>query len=193
MRMSSVWGRWGRRRRLGGGTSPAVAPPGLASPRSAHGSGGNGNGNGTATNAGNGNGRPAAVAAAAATEHVAVLLDPGLESVAAALREELGPGFAVVIWPPVEPVEPPRSVIAVLDASADPGASMTVASQRRRHPRAGMLVVASRTATASTWQATAELLDAGADDVLTELNTRELAAHLKALARRRSDPARSFT
>jgi hypothetical protein len=35
-------------------------------------------------------------------EHVAILLDPALEPVAAALQKELGPGFAVVVWPPSE-------------------------------------------------------------------------------------------
>jgi hypothetical protein len=35
-------------------------------------------------------------------EHVAILLDPALEPVAAALQQELGPGFAVVVWPPSE-------------------------------------------------------------------------------------------
>jgi DNA-binding response OmpR family regulator len=135
---------------------------------------------------------------AAAGEFVAILLDPGLESVAASLQEELGPGFAVVVWSPADragersdavhdwPAKPSQSVIAVLDATADPAASTAVARQRRRHPRAGMLVVASRSAAAATWRATADLLDAGADDVLTELNTLELAARLKALARRRA-------
>ncbi|HEX9342140.1 MAG TPA: hypothetical protein VF995_00810 [Actinomycetota bacterium] len=168
MRMSGVWGRWRRK-------PPVVAPPRRAS----DGSGG-GNGDGTGTD----QGPSGAGAAAAPRGHVAILLDPGLESVASSLQEELGPGFAVVVEPP-EPVGSSQSVIAVLDATPDPAASTAVARQRRRHPQAGMLVVASRSAAAATWQTTADLLDAGADDVLIELNTRELAARLKALARRR--------
>ncbi len=194
MTTSSLWGRWGRNRRWGGWKRTAAAQPGPAS---------NGNGGGTSTGDVNGtatgNGRSEAEAAAVAADHVAILLHPGLEAVAPSLQEELGPGFAVVIWP-VEssehagersdavhgrPVEPSEAVIAVLDATADSVAAITVARQRHRHPQAGMLVVASRTAAATSWRTTADLLDAGADDVLSELNTRELAARLKALARRR--------
>jgi hypothetical protein len=55
-------------------------------------------------------------------------------------------------------------------------------------PRAGLLVVAGRVATgASCWQEMeiADLLDAGADIVMVEMSTRELAARRKAPARRR--------
>ena len=190
MRLGRRRGRWRRERRASdrSGRSPAVTPPGRASAGRPSGTDG-------------GTGVPGATAAApkpSPGEHVAVLLDPALEPVAAALREELGPGFAVVVWAPGDregergdsayglPVKPVQGVISVLDLAADPTAAAGVAHPRRRQPRAGMLVVASRSAAAASWQATTELLDAGADDVLTELNTRELAARLKALARRRT-------
>lgn len=194
MRLGGMWGRWSRERghRPSGQRALTAAPQGLASPTRAGG-----------TDDDSSPSRCEAEAAApapAADGYVVILLDPSLESVAGVLQEELGSKFAVVVWTPAEragersdaiqgrPGAPSRGVIAVLDATADPDAATAVARLRRRHPRAGLLVVASRSAAAASWRTTTDLLDAGADDVLIELNPRELAARLKALARRRAAP-----
>jgi len=78
-------------------------------------------------------------------------------------------------------------VIVVLDAVFDPAAAATVARQRSRHPAYRPAGRGQPGRDRSCWQEMeiADLLDAGADVVMVEMSTRELAARLKAPARRR--------
>ena len=87
MSMISVGWRWTQPTQSQALPEAAAVPPAPAT-------GGGGSGGPGRTRHWDGGDHPAA--------HVAILIDPALEPVAAALQQELGPGFAMVVWPPSE-------------------------------------------------------------------------------------------
>jgi hypothetical protein len=91
MSMIGVGWRWGATVAVAGAPRGGSRPARACRGRRGAGEGSGGPGREAASDGGD---HPA--------EHVAILLDPALEPVAAALQQELGPGFAVVVWPPSE-------------------------------------------------------------------------------------------
>jgi hypothetical protein len=117
--------------------------------------------------------RLAAVTAVDA-EEIAVWVDPDLGGVRQRLADELGAGFRVQIGQ-----VPERGVALVADPS-----SAVIAGLRRIHPGPGLIAVVPYRP--SGGPEVAGLLDAGADDVASAGNPRELALRVRAVARRLS-------
>jgi hypothetical protein len=109
-----------------------------------------------------------------------VLLDPALGGSATLLRRALGPAYSVVVGAPPAGMAPPARYVVVTAAD---GAG-PVAQVRQAFPGADLLVVAGGAAFERDPGLAAAMFGAGADAVLTSMSVPELAAHVRAHARR---------
>jgi hypothetical protein len=111
---------------------------------------------------------------------VLVLLDPALGGSATLLRQALGPAFSVVVGAPPAGMAPPARYLVVTAAD---GAG-AVAQVRQVFSGADLLVVAGGAAPERDPGLAAAMFGADADAVLTSTSVPELAAHVRAHARR---------
>ena len=111
---------------------------------------------------------------------VLVLLDPALGGSATLLRQALGPEFSVVVGAPPEGTAPQARYVVVTTA-AD---AAVVAQVRQAFAGADLLVVAGGAATELDPALAAAFFTAGADTILGSMSVPELAAHVRAHARR---------
>jgi hypothetical protein len=111
---------------------------------------------------------------------VLVLLDPALGGSATLLRQALGPAFSVVVGAPPAGMAPPARYLVVTAAD---GAG-PVAQVRQAFPGADLLAVAGGADPERHPGLAAAMFGAGADAVLTSTSVPELAAHVRAHARR---------
>ena len=111
---------------------------------------------------------------------VLVLLDPALGGSATLLREALGPACSVVVGAPPAGMAPPPRYVVVTKASD----ARLVAQVRHAFPGADLLVVAGGAAPERDPGLAAAMLGAGADAVLASMGVPELAAQVRAHARR---------
>jgi hypothetical protein len=111
---------------------------------------------------------------------VLVLLDPAFGGSATLLRRALGPAYSLVVGTPPAGMAPPARYVVVTAAD---GAGL-VAQVRQAFPGADLLVVAGGAAPERDPGLAAAMFGAGADTVLTSMSVPELAAHVRAQARR---------
>jgi hypothetical protein len=110
---------------------------------------------------------------------VLVLLDPALGGSAMLLRQALGPAFSVVVGAPEDMAPPARYVVVTTAADA-----AVVAQVRQVFTGADLLVVTGGDAPGHDPRLAAAFLGAGADAILASMSVPELAAHVRARARR---------
>jgi hypothetical protein len=111
---------------------------------------------------------------------VLVLLDPALGGSVTLLRQALGPEFSVVVGAPPEGTAPPARYV-VVSTAAD---AAVVAQVRQAFPGADLLVVTAGAAPEHDPRLAAACFTAGADAILASMSVPELAAHVRAHARR---------
>jgi hypothetical protein len=105
------------------------------------------------------------------TAETMVSVSGGLGSLAPALALALGPGFDVVVDRPSD------ALVALIGPVGLPG----VRFLKLRHPRTALIVVDRATPDPDR---SVGYLDAGADGYLNRRTTDEIAAHVRAVARR---------